>query len=374
MSARDRGRLRQAIIIDDGDSPPSRRWKNFPGRLASFFRSNRLGLAWRGFLLTVVCALLWTQMIVTIPAGHAGVLYRRFLGGTEMSRIYAEGIQVIFPWDRLYIFDTRIHEETHHLTVLSDRGLKVEMEVSVIFYPNPDRLPDLLTTVGQDYREKLVRPMLTTAVLSTAAGYPVEDFFSPRLLSMRDEILTAVLGDLGRRPVTVDNILIRSVRLPESFNQAIDDTLVAQQRVIEQEHKVRQAAEKYKISYIEASGVRLTQALVNPGLNPDFLRWQGIEATRLLAEGPNSKVVVIGGSDGLPLILNLDSDQRPSKAAASSAKPAARAAESLPVGNTEPEGWLEVISPEKLSNLQENLSNRTGLDFGGEASARKKRE
>lgn len=370
MSARERGRLRQAVIIDDGEGPPPRRWKSLPGRLAAFFRARRLGLVWWGLLLTGACALMWTQMIVTIPAGHAGVLYRRFLGGTEMSRIYAEGVQVIFPWDRLYIFDTRLHEETHQLTVLSDRGLKVEMEVSIIFYPHPDRLPDLLTSVGQDYREKLVRPMLTTAVLSTAAGYPVEDFFSPRLLDMRDQILTAVLGDLGRRPVTVDNILIRSVRLPESFNQAIDDTLVAQQRVIEQEHRVRQAAEKYKISYIEASGVRLTQTLVNPGLNPDFLRWQGIEATRLLAEGTNSKVVVIGGSDGLPLILNLDSDQRGSKGSAASGRAAARPS---PAGNDGPEDWLEAVSPDKLSDLKENLSNRTGLDFG-ETSTRRKRE
>lgn len=37
-----------------------------------------------------------------------------------------------------------------------------------------------------------------------------------------------------------------------------------------------------------------------------YLRYQGIDATVKLASSPNAKMVVIGGgSDGLPLILNM---------------------------------------------------------------------
>jgi hypothetical protein len=34
------------------------------------------------------------------------------------------------------------------------------------------------------------------------------------------------------------------------------------------------------------------------------LRWKGIETTQALAESQNSKTIIIGGRDGLPLILN----------------------------------------------------------------------
>jgi prohibitin 1 len=39
-------------------------------------------------------------------------------------------------------------------------------------------------------------------------------------------------------------------------------------------------------------------------LSGPLLRWKGIEATQQLATSNNSKVVIIGGKDGLPLILN----------------------------------------------------------------------
>lgn len=35
-----------------------------------------------------------------------------------------------------------------------------------------------------------------------------------------------------------------------------------------------------------------------------LLRWKGIEATEKLADSSNAKIVIVGGKDGLPLILN----------------------------------------------------------------------
>ena len=49
---------------------------------------------------------------------------------------------------------------------------------------------------------------------------------------------------------------------------------------------------------------------MSEGISKALRQWKGIEATQAIAEGTNSKVVVIGtgGSDGLPVILGgLDS-------------------------------------------------------------------
>ena len=42
-------------------------------------------------------------------------------------------------------------------------------------------------------------------------------------------------------------------------------------------------------------------------MTQNFLRYEGIQATKELAGSSNAKVVVIGGKDGLPVILNADS-------------------------------------------------------------------
>ena len=54
---------------------------------------------------------------------------------------------------------------------------------------------------------------------------------------------------------------------------------------------------------IEAEGKAEANRILSASLNSMILRDKGIEATLKLAESPNTKVVVVGGSDGLPLIL-----------------------------------------------------------------------
>lgn len=66
--------------------------------------------------------------------------------------------------------------------------------------------------------------------------------------------------------------------------------------------KERQEADRKRI---EAQGIADFQNIVARGISDALLRWKGIEATEKLATSQNAKVVVIGGGkDGLPLILN----------------------------------------------------------------------
>src|SRR5271166_3448776 len=62
-----------------------------------------------------------------------------------------------------------------------------------------------------------------------------------------------------------------------------------------------------KSKRIEAEGIRDFQRIVTPGISPNFLRWKGIEATLDLAKSANTKVIVIGAQNGLPLILDTSS-------------------------------------------------------------------
>jgi regulator of protease activity HflC (stomatin/prohibitin superfamily) len=68
--------------------------------------------------------------------------------------------------------------------------------------------------------------------------------------------------------------------------------------------KEKQEAERKRI---EAQGIQDFQKTVSQGLSDQLLRWKGIETTRSLAESSNSKIIIIGGRDGLPLLLNTES-------------------------------------------------------------------
>ena len=63
-----------------------------------------------GAVLTVGLAilLLWNTVLVRIPPGHVGVLYRLFGGGTETGAIYNEGLVIKLPWNTMYPVETRL--------------------------------------------------------------------------------------------------------------------------------------------------------------------------------------------------------------------------------------------------------------------------
>jgi len=64
--------------------------------------------------------------------------------------------------------------------------------------------------------------------------------------------------------------------------------------------KERQEAERKRI---EAQGIKDFQDIVRQGIDERLLVWKGIEATEPLAKSPNTKIVVVGNKQGLPLIL-----------------------------------------------------------------------
>ena len=104
--------------------------------------------------------------------------------------------------------------------------------------------------------------------------------------------------------MTLDDILIRRISLPEEIMKAIESKLVQQQVAEEYDFRLVSEVKEAKRKRIEAEGINNYNIVVNQNLTDNILQWQGVVATKELATSPNAKVVVIGaGEDGLPIIL-----------------------------------------------------------------------
>ncbi|MEL7362860.1 MAG: prohibitin family protein, partial [Bacteroidota bacterium] len=77
-----------------------------------------------------------------------------------------------------------------------------------------------------------------------------------------------------------------------------------EQRVEQTRLSIQVAEQEANRKRVEAQGQADYQRIITESLSDRFLQFEGIQATRQLAESPNSKVVVVGGGDsGLPIIL-----------------------------------------------------------------------
>ncbi|AKT43460.1 prohibitin family protein [Chondromyces crocatus] len=261
----------------------------------------------------ITLGFLWQRMFVTIQPGHHGVMYRFLAGGTVTDRIWGEGLQVIPPWDRLTIYETRLQQQTLKFDVLSEEGLALGVIASVRYRPRQDMLGFLHQDIGADYFERVIKPEVQAHVRRTFGSRPAHEIYS----SARD-----VLQELGRVPevgrvedtdvgvtarsyVEIQELKLLDVKLPDVVTAAIAEKYRQEQLMLEYRYKLEREEKEAERKRTEAAGIRDFN-LIAAKVSPDLLRWRGVDATLELAKSPNTKVVVLGAGQGNnPVLINL---------------------------------------------------------------------
>jgi regulator of protease activity HflC (stomatin/prohibitin superfamily) len=306
-------------------------------------------LVFSTFLLVLMFILVfYNSMVITVPSGHVGVYYDWLLGGTDVRHVYGEGVHLILPWNRMFLYDCRSQKADYDVTVLVAGGLKVVVHSSIIWRVRPDSAAQLHVSAGPDYQNILISPAMTAAIRSAAGLQP--DLYSEAFsaYTFEEDVLTYVQQFLNNGVFNFQAVLFREIELPERMLAAINEKFAAEQGVLEQRYNVQRAYENFKQRYIDAEGIRIAARIMNEGLTENYLRHEGVDATRRLAESPNAKLVIIGDKDGLPLILN------PDTLAGGQSSPASGGGEATP-GPEEPRPGLE------MESISEYLKRLGGL-------------
>lgn len=258
------------------------------------------------------------EIFYTIPPGSVGVLWLRFGGGTVLYKYLGEGLHVIAPWDKIYIYDVRLQQLEQDFDVLSADGLKMTVNIAYRFQAIPDTVPELHQYVGPNYVSVLLTTEIGARARDVFSRNTPEEIFSDRRIQIQAEILTDVQQDLRKTfsPmaghqidfVRLDDVLIRGITLPPEVEAAINRKEEQKQLNLEYDYRLLREAKEAERKHIEAGGIREFQDTVSTGITDSYLRWKGIEATLELARSNNAKVVIVGGGkDGLPIILgNMD--------------------------------------------------------------------
>ena len=273
-------------------------------KLRSWAKVNSPYLIVGALLLILVIIVLWSRILVVIRPGEAGVLYRMLTTGTVTDHVYAEGLHIVMPLNTMYKYDTRVKITLHELDVLTSSGLPIKLSLAVRYQVTYDLLGILHQQVGPDYPNKIILPQIESVLRRNIGQYTPEDIYTNRA-GVLSKIISLALEEVGRRFIQVDDIIIRSVQLPEVVQKSIETKLVNEQQFLAYKFRNKMEAEEATRKGIEAAGIAAYQKTISTTLNDKLVQWQGIQATLELAKSPNSKVIVIGaGKAGLPIILS----------------------------------------------------------------------
>lgn len=257
-------------------------------------------------ILLIVVFVFIIKSSITIKAGEAGVLFQTFNGGVKTDKTYGEGFHIIAPWNKMVVYPTRQQEVLETMGVLSSNGLDITVEISTWFQLDQVSIPLLHKEKGRGYLENIVKPAIRSATRSVIGRYTPEEIYSSKRDVIQSEIFEETTTILDKQYIQTNEVLVRDITLPPTIKGAIENKLKQEQESLEYEFKLQKETKEAQRIKIEAEGKAEANGILNASLTPNILKEKGIEATLELAKSPNSKVVIIGNQDGMPLILGND--------------------------------------------------------------------
>ena len=258
-----------------------------------------------GIILVILVLFALWKSSVNIGYGEAGVLFKTLGGGVVTdSEPLGEGFKIIAPWNKVFKYNTKQQELFQkEMKVLSSNGLEIKLDISVLYQPQLKNLGMLHQTKGTGYVDNVIIPEIRAVARSVVGRYTPEQLYSTKRDAIQNEIFEEMKKKVEKQYVQLNAVLVRNVTLPVKIKNYIEKKLGQEQETLEYEFRLEKAKKVAERQRIDATGKAEANKILSASLTDKILKEKGIEATLELSKSPNSKVVIIGGADGMPIIL-----------------------------------------------------------------------
>lgn len=262
-----------------------------------------------GSLAAIVLLIALNSYVILNP-GEAGVLS---ILGKATNAALQEGFHFKPPFiSRVDIYDVTVQK----FEVPAQSSTKDLQELSASFAINfrldPNQVVDIRRTQGslQNLVSKIIAPQTQESFKIAAARRTVEEAITKRT-ELKEDFDRALSERLQKYGVIVLDTSVVDLKFSNEFAKAVEEKQIAEQRAQRAIYVAQEASQQAQAEINRAQGKAEAQRLLAETLRESggqlVLQKEAIEAWR---EGGAQmpKVLVMGGSSGLPFLLNFNSD------------------------------------------------------------------
>ncbi len=263
-------------------------------------------------VLIVALALL-SSVFMQINPGKVGV---QSLFGEVQPDILESGLHLINPLLDVTDFDIQtqnytmsaLHDEGEKqgddaIRVLSNDGLEVVIDLTVLYRILPTDAPKIYKQIGENYSDKIVRPVTRTRIRDNAVYYDAVALYSTKRNEFQQRIFKSIEDDFKSRGLILEQLLIRNINLPASVKTTIESKINAEQEAQKMQFVLQKEKQEAERKRVEAQGIADYQRIISTGLSDKQLQYEQILAQKELAASPNTKIIFMNGKN-TPVILS----------------------------------------------------------------------
>ncbi len=264
-----------------------------------------------GFLIIIIG--IFSSMFKQIDAGKVGV---KSLYGKVQSDVLESGLHLVNPLLDVTVFDVQtqnytmsaIHDEGSKdgddaIRVLSNDGLEVVIDLTVLYRVIPGDAPKILKGIGENYTDKIVRPVTRTRIRDNAVYYDAVALYSTKRNEFQQRIFKTIEADFKTRGLVLEQLLIRNINLPASVKTTIESKINAEQEAQKMQFVLQKEKQEAERKRVEAQGIADYQRIISSGLTDKQLQYEQIKAQKEIATSSNAKIIFMGKGSA-PVILS----------------------------------------------------------------------
>ena len=260
----------------------------------------------RGAVGLGAAASLFQASMYNVDGGFRAVMFNR-LNGVQKG-VAGEGTHFRIPWLQTpHLFDVRIRPRN----ISSATGTKdmqvVTINLRVLSRPEEEFLPDIFSSLGIDYDERVLPSIGNEVLKAVVAQYNAES-----LITKREDVSKEVRSALTKRAaefhIKLDDVAITDLKFGKEFTAAIESKQVAEQEAERAKFLVEKSEQEKRAAIIRAEGESTAAAVVSEALqgSPALVELRRIEAAKDIAETlSKSRNVTYLPSGGQNMLLNL---------------------------------------------------------------------
>lgn len=171
-----------------------------------------------------------------VPTGHTGVVT---LFGKVENYTLDSGIHFKNPFARVIKMDNRIQKESVELSCFSSDIQEVEVVFTLNYQISKEYAMNIYKTIGKNYFDTAVSPIITESVKTVAARYTAED-----LINKRNELAMTIEADMKEKLLAFNIELvstsIEDMDFTDAFTNAVEEKQVAAQNKLKAETEAAQ--------------------------------------------------------------------------------------------------------------------------------------